>query len=96
MMSLLRAASVLAGVSFAFPALAQAPQGLLETIKRQTVLTSTITSPRINGSWGNLANVDRGGTATLFVSNTGFGVEAPGQDPVEQATVLRIGRSHRN
>ena len=208
MLSLLRAASILAGISFAFPAVAQAPQGLLETIKRQAVLTSTITpsgdqnpyavfvapvsagkiqqddvlvtnfnnranlqglgttivtwspatkklavfatiprhlpqcpggiglttaltmlksgwvivgslpsqdgttatkgdgcllvldpqgnvasaitSPRINGPWGNLATVDRGGTATLFVSNTGFGVQAPGQDPVEKATVPRI------
>ncbi len=43
-------------------------------------VASALTSPNINGPWGNMAVIDRGGTATLFVSNTGFGVAAPGQD----------------
>ena len=39
-----------------------------------------------------MAVVDNGTTATLFVSNTGFGVGAPdGKPPViEKATVLRL------
>ena len=64
--------------------------GCLLVLDPQGNVASALTSPRINGPWGNLAVVDRGGTATLFVSNTGFGVEAPGQDPVEKATVLRL------
>ena len=34
--------------------------------------------------------IDNGDTATLFVSNTGFGVGAPGQDAVNKANVLRL------
>ena len=64
--------------------------GCLLVLDPQGNVAAALTSPRINGPWGNLAVVDHGGTATLFVSNTGFGVEAPGQDPVEKATVLRL------
>ena len=64
--------------------------GCLLVLDPQGSVASVITSPRINGPWGNLATIDHGGTATLFVSNTGFGVGAPGQDPVEKATVLRL------
>ena len=53
-------------------------------------LVKTITSPAINGPWGNMAVIDRGSTATLFVSNTGFGVGAPGQPVVDRATVVRL------
>ena len=46
----------------------------------------------INMPWGNMATIDNGTTATIFVSNAGFGVGSPdGQPPVVQkATVLRI------
>ncbi|HLI13099.1 MAG TPA: hypothetical protein VKY65_16015 [Alphaproteobacteria bacterium] len=49
--------------------------------------------PNINDPWGNMAVIDDGATATLFVSNAGFGVGAPDGEPpvVSQATVLRIG-----
>ncbi len=50
--------------------------------------------PKINGPWGNMAVVDRGDSATLFFSNTGYGVGAPpsGGDasPVSRATVVRM------
>ena len=54
--------------------------------------------PNINGPWGNMAVIDRGATATLFVSMAGFGIPSPDvldpktREPVtiNRATVLRI------
>ncbi len=50
--------------------------------------------PRINGSWGNMAVIDRGDSATLLFSNTGYGVGAApdhGDPPVmPKATVVRL------
>ena len=40
-----------------------------------------------------MAVIDNGTTATLFVSNTGFGVGAPGQDVVNKANVVRLNLS---
>ena len=34
-------------------------------------------APNINGPWGNMATVDNGATATLFVSMAGFDVPGP-------------------
>jgi len=56
------------------------------------------TGPDISAPWGNIALVDRGATATLFVSMAGFGVPGPEvRDPgtgfpvtVNRATVLRL------
>ena len=55
------------------------------------------TGPNINGPWGNIAVIDRGSTATLFVSMAGFDEPGPqvkdaGGYPVtiNKATVLRI------
>ena len=53
-------------------------------------VAGTIAGPSIDGPWGNMAVIDNGSSATLFVSMTGFGVEAPGQDTVHNATVLRL------
>ncbi|WP_179404280.1 hypothetical protein [Burkholderia guangdongensis] len=55
-------------------------------------VASTFTSANINDPWGNMAVVDNGQSATLFVSMAGFGVGgADGNPPVyKQATVLRI------
>ena len=64
--------------------------GCLLVFDADGALVRTIVSRHINGPWGNMAVVDRGTTATLFVTNTGFGVESPGQDPVKKANVLRI------
>jgi hypothetical protein len=52
----------------------------------------------INGPWGNMAVIDNGATATLFVSMSGYDGPAPSQiDPatgapivINKATVLRI------
>ncbi len=64
--------------------------GCLMVLDNQGQLAGVIAGPAINGPWGNMAVVDRGGSATLFVSMTGFGVGAPGQEVVNRATVLRI------
>jgi hypothetical protein len=52
----------------------------------------------INAPWGNMATIDRGDSATLFISMAGFGLQGPEVvDPetkypviVHQATVLRL------
>ncbi len=64
--------------------------GCLLILDSQGNLAGTLAGPNINGPWGNMAVIDRGNSATLFVSNTGFGVTAPGQATVNKATVLRI------
>ncbi len=64
--------------------------GCLLLLDPQGRLAGTLTGPAINGPWGNMAVIDRGTSATLFVSNTGFGVAAPGQPVVDKATVLRL------
>ena len=59
---------------------------------------ATWTDPAINGPWGNIATIDRGDSAILFVSMAGFGVPSPDVlDPeshypviIHQATVLRL------
>jgi hypothetical protein len=56
------------------------------------------TGPNINGPWGNIATIDNGTTATLFVSMAGFDVPGPDvRDPqtvhlfrIKKATVLRL------
>jgi hypothetical protein len=61
-------------------------------------LAATWTGPDINGPWGNMAVIDNGATASLFISMSGFDVPAPGvHDPatgnslrVDKATVLRL------
>ena len=69
--------------------------GCLIVLNNQGEVAGTIAGPKINGPWGNMAVIDNGNTATLFVSMTGFGVgSADGTPPVvNQATVLRIGLS---
>lgn len=66
--------------------------GCLIVLDSQGKVATTIVGPNVNDPWGNMAVVDNGGTATLFVSNAGFGVgAADGEPPVfKQSTVLRI------
>ena len=66
--------------------------GCLIVLDNQGKVASTIVSPNINDPWGNMAVVDNGDHATLFVSNAGFGVGgADGTPPVfKQATILRL------
>lgn len=60
--------------------------------------TATWSGPTINGPWGNMATIDRGDSAVLFISMAGFGVPPPDVlDPathypvtVHKATVLRL------
>lgn len=66
-------------------------QGCLVVLDSHGAVAGTISNPGINGPWGNMAVQDAGGTATLYLSNVGFGVAAPGQGVVKGATVLRIG-----
>jgi hypothetical protein len=70
-------------------------QGCLVVLDSQGNIASVITSPNIDGPWGDMAVVDNGSMATLFVSNAGFDVGAPASDSpvVRKATVLRIGLS---
>jgi hypothetical protein len=61
-------------------------------------LTTVWTGSHINGPWGNMAVIDNGAKATLFVSMSGYNLPAPSKiDPatglpvvVKEATVLRI------
>ncbi len=67
-------------------------QGCLIVLDAQGNVAGTIAGPNINGPWGNMAVIDNGTTATLFVSNTGFDVGPPDDEPpvVDKATVLRL------
>jgi hypothetical protein len=67
-------------------------QGCLIVLDAEGHVTGALTGPNINGPWGNMALIDNGTTATLFVSNTGFDVGPPDDEAsvVNEATVLRI------
>jgi len=67
--------------------------GCLIVLDSSGQVAGTIAGPMINGPWGNMAVIDHGDSAILFVSNTGFDVGAPGQVIVDKATVLRIALS---
>ncbi len=64
-------------------------------------LATVWTGTNINGPWGNIAQIDNGTNATLFVSMSGFDVPGPFvRDPVtrypvtvKKATVLRLALS---
>ena len=55
-------------------------------------VAGTISGANINGPWGNMAVIDTGTSATLFLSNTGFDVGAPEDESpiVNKATLLRL------
>jgi hypothetical protein len=64
----------------------------------QNKVASVIANEGINMPWGNMATIDDGDTATIFVSNAGFGVGSPDADPrvVNQQTVLRVKLAIKN
>ncbi len=68
--------------------------GCLLLFNRDGKVAEVWSGPKINGPWGNMAVIDRGDSATLFFSNTGYGVGAPSADasarPVSRATVVRM------
>jgi len=78
--------------------------GALLVLDPNGQLAATWTGPKIDGPWGNIATIDRGNTAILFVSMSGFNVPGPEvRDSstgkpiiVKQATVLRIELSIRD
>ncbi len=66
--------------------------GCLIILNSQGAIADVLTGEAINMPWGNMAVIDNGSTATLFVSNAGFGIGSPDGEPpvVEKATVLRL------
>ena len=72
--------------------------GCLLLLDANGQLVDTWTGPDIDDPWGNMAVIDNGSSATLFVSMVGFGIPAPSvRDPdtgfpvtLHKATVLRI------
>jgi sugar lactone lactonase YvrE len=66
--------------------------GCLIVLNADGKVASIIANDGINMPWGNMATVDEGDSATIFVSNTGFGVGSPEGDPrvVNQQTVVRL------
>ena len=52
--------------------------GCLIVLDANGKVAGTIAGDNINMPWGNMAVIDNGDTATLFVSNAGFGVGSPG------------------
>ncbi|MGH7040672.1 MAG: hypothetical protein ACREFY_00890 [Acetobacteraceae bacterium] len=65
-------------------------RGCLIVIGANGKVAGTISDPQINGPWGNMAVIDRGATATLFISNIGFGLGPSEQAGQHKATVLRL------
>lgn len=65
-------------------------KGCLIVLDATGKVQGTIAGPNIDDPWGNMAWIDQGDSATLFVSNAGFGIGAPGQPVQNTATVLRI------
>lgn len=73
-------------------------EGGLIVLDPQGRVATVWSGPDISCPWGNIALVDRGATATLFVTMSGFGVPGPEvTDPktglpvlIRKATVLRL------
>lgn len=72
--------------------------GCLLVLDPNGKLVAAWSGPTINGPWGNMATIDNGATATLFISMAGFDIPGPDvRDPetgypvtVHKATVLRL------
>jgi sugar lactone lactonase YvrE len=72
--------------------------GCLMVLDANGKLVKTFADANINGPWGNMAVMDYGTSATLFISMAGFGVTDPGVIDektgkpviVNKATVLRL------
>jgi len=72
--------------------------GCMIVLDPQGNVAATWAGPNISDPWGNMATVDNGSTATLFVSMAGFGLKSPDvRDPatgnaviLHNAKVLRL------
>jgi hypothetical protein len=62
--------------------------GCLLVLDATGKLVTAWAGPSIDDPWGDMAVVDRGATATLFVSMAGFGL--PGPDVLDRATGLPV------
>ena len=62
--------------------------GCLLVLDAQGNLVTAWTGPAINGPWGNIAAIDNGASATLFVSMAGFDV--PGPEKIDPATGVPV------
>jgi hypothetical protein len=65
-----------------------AGQGCLIVFDSNGKLVEALADANINGPWGNMAVVDRGKSATLFISNIGAGAHPSGG--ANRATVVRF------
>jgi hypothetical protein len=72
--------------------------GCLIVLDANGKVAGVIANEAINMPWGNMATIDEGDSATIFVSNAGFGVGSPDGDPrvVSEVTVLRIKLAIKN
>lgn len=66
--------------------------GCLMVLDSNGKFVGTLGDAAINDPWGNMAVVDNGDTATLFVSNAGFGVGGVDGTPpvVKESTIVRL------
>jgi len=72
--------------------------GCLIVLDSKGNMVSAWSGPTINDPWGNIASIDNGTTATLFITMAGFGVSDPklidpktGNPPIiHKATVVRM------
>src|SRR5208337_1706116 len=66
--------------------------GCLLILDSHGKVAGVIAGPNISAPWGNTATIDKGRTATLFVSNAGFELGEPTSDApvVKLSTVVRI------
>ncbi len=64
--------------------------GCLIVLDSSGKVAGTITGADIDDPWGNMAVIDHRDSASLFVSNAGFGIGPAGQAAQHQATVLRL------
>jgi DNA-binding beta-propeller fold protein YncE len=66
--------------------------GCLVVLDSSGRFVETIKSEKISAPWGNMAVIDNGSSATLFVSNSGFNLGAADKERTiyKKATVLRI------
>ena len=68
---------------------ATAGHGCLVVISATGRLAGTIAGPEIDGPW-DMATLDHGSTATLFLTNTLIDVNGPGQPTVDKGDLVRI------
>jgi hypothetical protein len=72
--------------------------GCLIVLSPEGKVVNAIAGTKINGPWGNIASVDNGTSASLFISNAGFDVPGPEVKDsesglpvtIKKATVLRV------